>query len=147
LAVILYIFIRMLVPVLLFILLSPGLLLTLPPVGKKVWMSGQTSLQSVLVHAFVFVAVLYLLEKNKDMKKTEGFRLEITGANAYNLRFADLAIGLCVLVVLLTSAGNKYEGIYVPLPSTVVMFLGFFSLIMFILSILSFMTYQPDRQF
>ncbi len=146
-AVILYIFIRMLVPVLLFILLSPGLLLTLPPVGKKVWMSGQTSLQSVLVHAFVFVAVLYLLEKNKDMKKTEGFRLEITGANAYNLRFADLAIGLCVLVVLLTSAGNKYEGIYVPLPSTVVMFLGFFSLIMFILSILSFMTYQPDRQF
>jgi len=137
----------MLVPVLLFILLSPGLLLTLPPVGKKVWMSGQTSLQSVLVHAFVFVAVLYLLEKNKDMKTTEGFRLEITGANAYNLRFADLAIGLCVLVVLLTSAGNKYEGIYVPLPSTVVMFLGFFSLIMFILSILSFMTYQPDRQF
>ena len=110
-------------------------------------MSGQTSLQSVLVHAFVFVAVLYLLEKNKDMKTTEGFRLEITGANAYNLRFADLAIGLCVLVVLLTSAGNKYEGIYVPLPSTVVMFLGFFSLIMFILSILSFMTYQPDRQF
>ena len=137
----------MLVPVLLFILLSPGLLLTLPPVGKKVWMSGQTSLQSVLVHAFVFVAILYFLEKNKDTKTNEGFRLEITGANAYNLRFADLAIGLCVLVVLLTSAGNKYEGIYVPLPSTIVMFLGFFSLIMFILSILSFMTYQPDRQF
>ncbi len=46
----------------LFVLLSPGLLLTLPPVGKKMWMSGQTSVQSVLVHALVFGGLLYVLK-------------------------------------------------------------------------------------
>jgi len=43
---------------LLFILLSPGMLLTLPPVGRSVWMSGKTSLVAVLVHAFVFYLLL-----------------------------------------------------------------------------------------
>jgi hypothetical protein len=38
----------------LFIVLSPGLLLTLPPLGKGVFMSGQTSVLAVLVHAVVF---------------------------------------------------------------------------------------------
>lgn len=48
-------------PTLLFVLLSPGVLLTLPPKGKGVWMSGQTSLVAVLVHAVVFmVAFNYL---------------------------------------------------------------------------------------
>lgn len=46
----------------LFVLLSPGLLLTLPPVGKKMFMSGQTSVQSVLVHALVFGGLLYVLK-------------------------------------------------------------------------------------
>jgi hypothetical protein len=44
--------------VLLFVLLSPGILLTLPPGGKGVFMSGQTSLVAAAVHAFVFVLVL-----------------------------------------------------------------------------------------
>ena len=48
-----------LVPVLLFILLSPGVLLTLPPLRKGAYMSGETSLTSVLVHALVF-AVVYM---------------------------------------------------------------------------------------
>lgn len=48
----------MLAAVVLFILLSPGLLLTLPPVGKKVFMSGLTSKVAVLVHAIVFYVVL-----------------------------------------------------------------------------------------
>jgi Protein of unknown function (DUF3339) len=48
--------------VLLFILLSPGLLLTLPPVGKKVFMSGKTSVVAVLVHAAVFYIVYMVLE-------------------------------------------------------------------------------------
>ena len=43
---------------LLFILLSPGVLLTLPPVGGKIWMSGKTSLIAVLVHAVVFYVLL-----------------------------------------------------------------------------------------
>jgi hypothetical protein len=43
---------------LLFILLSPGVLLTLPPIGGKIFMSGKTSLTAVLVHAVVFYVLL-----------------------------------------------------------------------------------------
>lgn len=42
----------------LFVLLSPGVLVTLPPVGPKIWMSGKTSLIAVLVHAIVFYVLL-----------------------------------------------------------------------------------------
>ena len=41
----------------LFILLQPGFLLTLPPGKKGIWMSGQTSVAAVLVHAVVFIVV------------------------------------------------------------------------------------------
>ena len=44
---------------LLFVLLSPGVLLTLPPVGSQIFMSGKTSLIAVLVHAVVFVFIIY----------------------------------------------------------------------------------------
>ena len=44
--------------VLLFFLLSPGVLLTLPPAGRGVFMSGQTSILAALVHGFVFALVL-----------------------------------------------------------------------------------------
>ncbi len=47
----------------LFFVLSPGVLLTLPPVGKKIWMSGQTSMVAAAVHAIVFAVVLYLLSQ------------------------------------------------------------------------------------
>jgi hypothetical protein len=57
--------------VLLFVLLSPGLLLTIPAEGKKVWMSGRTSVMAVLVHALIFAAVLMYLKKMD--KKEEGF--------------------------------------------------------------------------
>ena len=52
-----------LVPVLLFILLSPGVLLTLPPLRKGAFMSRETSLTSVLVHALVFAVVYMGLRK------------------------------------------------------------------------------------
>ena len=42
----------------LFVLLSPGMLLTLPPVGKQIFMSGKTSMIAVLVHAVVFYVLL-----------------------------------------------------------------------------------------
>jgi hypothetical protein len=48
----------LLVATLLFVLLSPGVLLTLPPIGGKIWMSGKTSLIAVLVHAVVFYVLL-----------------------------------------------------------------------------------------
>jgi hypothetical protein len=42
----------------LFVLLSPGVLLTLPPVGGQIWMSRKTSLLAVAVHALVFYVLL-----------------------------------------------------------------------------------------
>ena len=53
---------NILVPTLLFIVLSPGLLLTLPPVSQgKIFMSGQTSVTAILVHAVVFALVFFAL--------------------------------------------------------------------------------------
>jgi hypothetical protein len=46
------------VPLLLFIILMPGVFLTLPPGSKGVFMSGQTSTAAVAVHTLVY-AVLY----------------------------------------------------------------------------------------
>lgn len=45
---------NVIVPVILFILLSPGVLLTIPALSKGLFLSGQTSLVSVAVHALVF---------------------------------------------------------------------------------------------
>lgn len=42
----------------LFVLLSPGVLLTIPPIGGKLLMSGKTSMVAVLVHAVVFYVLL-----------------------------------------------------------------------------------------
>jgi hypothetical protein len=50
----------------LFVVLSPGILLTIPPVGKKIWMSGQTSITSAFVHAILFVGIIYLIQQNKE---------------------------------------------------------------------------------
>ena len=47
----------------LFFVLSPGVLLTLPPVGKKIWMSGETSCMAAFVHAIVFVGVLWMIRE------------------------------------------------------------------------------------
>lgn len=61
--------------VLLFIVLSPGVLLTLPPVGNKIFMSGKTSLTAVAVHAVVFyLALCYLvpyIEGFEDEERAE----------------------------------------------------------------------------
>lgn len=50
------------VTVALFILLSPGFLLTIPAGSKGLLMSGQTSVAAVLVHAIVFALALYLVK-------------------------------------------------------------------------------------
>lgn len=54
----------LIVPAVLFVLLSPGVLLTLPPGSRGVFMSGQTSLISVGVHTLVFALVFSFLRKN-----------------------------------------------------------------------------------
>jgi Protein of unknown function (DUF3339) len=58
----------------LFVLLSPGVLLTLPPVGGQVFMSGKTSLMAVLVHAVIFVVVYLYAEDIPILNQLEGFR-------------------------------------------------------------------------
>ncbi len=61
---------------LLFVALSPGVLLTLPPVGSKMFMSGKTSRVAVLVHALVFyLLATYILPKftTYEMMGYEGF--------------------------------------------------------------------------
>jgi len=64
----------MLVLVLLFILLSPGVLLTLPPVGNSIFVSGKTSLVAVLVHAALFALVLCVMKKRRVVGIKEGIQ-------------------------------------------------------------------------
>ena len=47
----------------LFLALSPGLLLTLPPGSGGVFQSGQTSLEASLTHAIVFAVIFALLRR------------------------------------------------------------------------------------
>jgi len=59
--------------VLLFVVLSPGLLLTLPPVGNKIFMSGKTSLMAIVVHAVVFAGLLYNLQSIPYLNRLEPY--------------------------------------------------------------------------
>ena len=54
---------NVIVPVILFVLLSPGLLLTIPPLSRGLLMSGETSALAIIVHAVVFAIVYSFLRK------------------------------------------------------------------------------------
>lgn len=54
----------------LFFVLSPGVLLTLPPGSRGVFMSRQTSLLAAAVHAVVFMLVAGYIKRNYT---SEGF--------------------------------------------------------------------------
>lgn len=116
----------MLAPVLLFIALSPGVLLTLPPVGKKVFMSGQTSIESVLVHALVFIGILHLLKIN-DVQ--EGFC--ISGDNARNVKMANIIIILMITLLFVMSVlseggmngGLMYLGTFLSIVAAIISFI------------------------
>lgn len=62
------------VSIVLFIILSPGLLITIPPVGNKIFFSGKTSVTAILVHAVVFAIALYCI-----LKMQEGFQTRRVG--------------------------------------------------------------------
>lgn len=53
--------IPLLIAAVLFFVLSPGVVLTLPPGGRGIVGSGQTSTVAAAVHAVVFFAVGYVL--------------------------------------------------------------------------------------
>jgi hypothetical protein len=59
----------MCVAVVLFVLLSPGFLLTIPPVGRSTFMSGRTSVEAILLHALIFAGLLWFFESRYDMRK------------------------------------------------------------------------------
>lgn len=52
-----------LVPLVLFMILTPGVLLTIPPGSRGLFMSGQTSTAAVAVHTLVYAVVFALLRK------------------------------------------------------------------------------------
>ena len=77
---------------LLFVLLPPGLLLTLPPVGKTVFASGKTSTVAILVHALVFYLVLNFKEYIPILNMVEGFQMDVqTATMAVSKAETDLA--------------------------------------------------------
>ena len=57
----------------LFIVLSPGLLLTIPAMGRGLFMSRQTGVIAVLVHAVVFYLLAYFL-RSYGYVYLEGFK-------------------------------------------------------------------------
>lgn len=66
----------MLTETLLFLLLSPGMLLTLPPVGKKVFGSCKTSVAAVFVHALVFGLLLAYRKSIPGLRSVEPFQTD-----------------------------------------------------------------------
>jgi hypothetical protein len=64
---------------LLFILLSPGFLLTIPPIGK-LFMSRKTSVAAVFVHALVFYFALKFSSSIPLVNMVEGFEERLDNA-------------------------------------------------------------------
>lgn len=93
----------MLAEVVLFILLSPGLLLTLPPVGKKVFFSCKTSTAAVLVHALVFYLALMFLPYIPILNRLDGFQNAAAGSAGPK--------GLGVIGGLAKGAGEAIGGV------------------------------------
>ena len=92
---------------LLFVLLSPGLLLTLPAVGKSVFMSGKTSTVAVLVHALVFYLVLNFKEYIPIVNMIDGFQDVQAATAAVTKAEADLAKAKADLAAATTAATAK----------------------------------------
>jgi hypothetical protein len=84
----------MLVATLLFILLSPGVLLTLPAGSKGIVMSGQTSLMAVLVHAVLFYFLVPFLAPMARRLGLEGFQDNKDAGSAPCTDAACAAVGL-----------------------------------------------------
>lgn len=60
----------MIAMMLLFVALQPGVLLTLPAVGRSVFMSGKMSVQAVFVHALIFALAVHFFRRGRYF---EGF--------------------------------------------------------------------------
>ena len=63
----------MIIIVILFILLSPGFLVSIPAIGGKYLLTGKTNTTAVLVHALIFGIILYFLRNYYPTVISEGF--------------------------------------------------------------------------
>ena len=65
--------------ILFFILLSPGMFITLPPFEKGIFMSQETSTIAILLHAIIFGIALYYTSST-----SEGFQEGSSNAGTVN---------------------------------------------------------------
>ncbi len=123
----------MLKETLLFVALQPGMLLTLPPVGRKIFASCQTSPMSVVVHAAVVAAVLFAVKKTVDAfqnmpavattttapgvpgePKKEGFAnvLTLDSNNVYTMKAVLLLVAWILALILFIDRIILPKGIF-----------------------------------
>jgi len=82
----------------LFFILSPGVLLTLPPGSKGIFASGQTSIVAALVHALVFVVLVYYLKQwcTEGFENEEGPAMGTTQCPMGTVRVAGVCRSTCL---------------------------------------------------
>jgi hypothetical protein len=81
----------------LFFLLSPGVVLTLPPSSKGLFFSGQTSVAAAIVHALVFVlAVHYLSRYVLERFSVPGAAMGVTGCPPGQIRISGACRPTCL---------------------------------------------------
>jgi len=97
--------------IVLFLLLQPGLLLTLPPVGKQVFMSGKTSITAIAVHALVFAAILYFKSSIPVLRDFEGFRPSKSSEAMFESETLKLAELLRDVNLQMGKIGNAASGL------------------------------------
>jgi hypothetical protein len=89
----------------LFVLLSPGVLLTLPPGSRGVFFSGQTSLAAAVVHGLVFVLVCCYFRRSLEGFADEGPAEGTKGCPKGQVRVSGACRSTCLL-----GKYNKGEG-------------------------------------
>lgn len=92
----------------LFVVLSPGILLSIPPVGKRFFRTGKTSLTAVLVHAVVFGVLMYSLTR-----RSEGFAPKTVPSRVMPKKVGSIAGSVAGSQ---TGSGKLIEPTYTPQP-------------------------------
>ena len=82
----------------LFFLLTPGVVLTLPPGPKGIFFSGQTSIAAALVHALVFVLVLAYFRRSfyEYFEDSEGKAMGVSMCPEGQLRVSGACRSTCL---------------------------------------------------
>ncbi len=80
----------------LFFVLSPGVVLTLPPGPRGIFFSGQTSVSAAIVHALVFVIVLCYLRNYIYEGFEDGPAEGIKGCPAGHVRVSGACRPTCL---------------------------------------------------